>query len=183
MSIKSNICAIIEIKDGSEFYTHIDNHKSLEKSEFDIVKYKQDVAPLFRKHVATFNDKQESKTFDNEVMSDISEMENIASDDCLRQESLATVICDCEDFTTETNKSESPVIGDEESIEATTHPHQRHTREDPIGSANNQCGEREMPLQTPEEGGEVEDRGTGYNFGKKWTYLNGNHVYMNTFWR
>ena len=151
MSIMSNICAIIEIKDGSEFYTHIDNHKSLEKSEFDIVKYKQDVAPLFRKHVATFNDKQESKTFDNDVMSDISEVENIGSEDSVGEASFVTVKSDSEDFTTESNKIESPVNDNEA----------KNTSEDAIGSETSECGEREMPLQTPEVGGEVEDRGTG----------------------
>ena len=74
------------------------------------------------------------------------------------------------------------VIGDEESIEAPTNPYERNTRKDPIGSENIEYGEREMPLQAPEESGEVEDRGTGYNFGKKWTYLNGNHICMDTVW-
>ena len=103
------------------------------------------------------------------VMSDISEVENIGSEDSVGEESFVTVKSDSEDFTTETNKTESPVNNNEAT----------NTREESIGSENIECGQREMPLQTPEEGGDVEDRGTGYNFGKKWTYLNGNHICMN----
>ena len=128
------------------------------------------------KNVATFNHKQESKTFDNDVMSDISEVENIVSEDSVDEASFLTVKSDSEDFTTESNKIESPVNDKEENVEAT------NTREDAIGSETTECGEREMPLQTPEVGGEVEDRGTGYNFGKKWTYLNGNHFCTHIFW-
>ena len=31
----------------------------------------------------------------------------------------------------------------------------------------------DLPLLTPSEDAQIEDKGTGYNFGKKWTYLSG----------
>ena len=36
----------------------------------------------------------------------------------------------------------------------------------------------EFPLLGPEEGSEQEDKGSGYNFGKRWTYLPGTFKFI-----
>ena len=109
------------------------------------------------------------------------EDESSASGETASMESVIAVNCDKEDETNNIN-----VVDSEDSDEVTTlscsaSPKEMKMRMKEVRSDDIKitlcCEEREMPLLNPEEGTEEEDRGTGYNFGKKWSYVDGNYIW------
>eukprot|EP00092_Neocalanus_flemingeri_P052799 GFUD01061872.1.p1 GENE.GFUD01061872.1~~GFUD01061872.1.p1 ORF type:complete len:201 (+),score=68.86 GFUD01061872.1:142-744(+) len=197
------MCSVVEIKDLNEYYIHYhDSPESLENTGSDINKEEQDVHPLFKNKTSLDtisgqliieNRSLSGKWFD-------SDSDKVSSKDCESEKKMSadrffngnvnkvnSVIEDLVDKVSVTSEDlKGPNVEDDTTdaviqVSSSTQVEEKGERVAPIMKGNKgeiedgemEDGEMEMPLQLSDQGGDVEDRGTGYNFGKKWSYFKG----------
>ena len=160
---------MVEIVDNNDYYITYHSPDSLDSQE-TVRTETDEIHPLFRLRREDSDDRDSIEdTKDNSVDDTKNEVVYTRTDDLDnildQRESVKKIESSYETDIIETENVENE-ISDADSI---------GEREEPVGCEDVECEEVEEEISEQYEGDGVveEEKGTGYNYGKKWSYFNG----------